>query len=199
MEGLFKKPCVFVCSCPALKDAPSCDLPEVTFVGRSNVGKSSLINALVHNKRIARTSRTPGRTQAINFFCLGEEVMLVDLPGYGYARASKSKITSWNKLIHAYLKGRSCLRRVYILIDSRHGLKESDREIFKLLDKAAVSYQIVLTKIDTIHPKVLANVLESIRMDSKHYIALHPYLLSTSSAKGSGIQEVRAAIEELYR
>lgn len=197
MAIFFKKPCVFVKGCVDLDDLPPCDLPEIAFVGRSNVGKSSLINALLNNKGIARTSNTPGRTQEINFFCLDDALMLADLPGYGYARAAKVKIRSWNKLIRDYLQGRPCLRRVYLLIDSRHGIKDSDREIFTLLDEAAVSYQIILTKTDKINQTALESVLETVRMDQKKYIALHPDLLSTSSVKGDGIHELRDTIFEI--
>ena len=148
VRWLFAHPCTFITSVAKLSDLPEPALSEIAFAGHSNVGKSSLINALFGRKSLARVSHTPGRTQCLNFFRLGKYFYIVDMPGYGYAAVSKSKIKVWTQLIHDYLKGRVSLKRVFLLIDSRHGLKTSDLAVMKALDKAAVSYQIVLTKAD---------------------------------------------------
>ena len=193
---LFAQECRFMQSVPKPSDLPELILPEIAFAGRSNVGKSSLINGLTGRLTLARTSNTPGRTQQLNFFCLAEKLILVDMPGYGYAAASKSLVAGWQKLIKIYLRGRSTLYRVYLLIDSRHGLKPNDFEIMKMLDETAVSYQIILTKADKISEtaarQVYAKTVEAL---AKHPAA-HPKVILTSAAKGMGIPEVRAEIAQ---
>jgi GTP-binding protein len=193
---LFAQECRFMQSVPKPSDLPELVLPEIAFAGRSNVGKSSLINGLTGRLTLARTSNTPGRTQQLNFFCLAEKLILVDMPGYGYAAASKSLVAGWQKLIKIYLRGRSTLYRVYLLIDSRHGLKPNDFEIMKMLDETAVSYQIILTKADKISEtaaqQVYAKTVEAL---GKHPAA-HPKVILTSAAKGMGIAEVRAEIAQ---
>ena len=191
---LFAQECTFMAGVVRVVDLPPDALPEVAFAGRSNVGKSSLVNALTNRRTLARTSNTPGRTQQVNFFDLGGRLHLVDLPGYGYAKASKDKVRSWNALIRDYLRGRATLRRVCLLIDARHGLKPSDGEIMALLDDAAVSYQIVLTKTDKLHESQLAACLgETVRAAATHP-ACHPDIVATSAEKGRGIAELRAAL-----
>ena len=172
-------------------------MPEIAFAGRSNVGKSSLVNALTGRKTLARTSNTPGRTQLLNFFALGEELLLVDLPGYGYARASKSLVRQWTGLIRDYLRGRRELLRVYLLIDARHGLKDSDREIMGSLDEAAVSYQIVLTKCDKMKGHDLKAMIEKTNAEAKRHPAAFPSIAVTSAHKAKGIAELRAEIATL--
>lgn len=202
---LFGRPWVFIRGVPSMKFLPPEGPFEVAFAGRSNVGKSSLINALVGQKGLARTSNTPGRTQELNYFVpdgySGQAddmppMALVDMPGYGYAQAPKEHVDAWTKLVFDYLRGRATLKRVYVLIDSRHGLKKNDDEVLDLLDKAAVSYQIVLTKTDKIKdpavPKLIDETLEKIRKRP----AAYPFVLSTSSEKGKGLDELRAAIVE---
>jgi GTP-binding protein len=177
--------------------------PEVAFAGRSNVGKSSLINALAGQKALARTSNTPGRTQELNYFVPGgysgiagdlPPMALVDMPGYGYAQAPKEQVDQWTKLVFDYLKGRLTLKRVYVLIDARHGLKKNDEEVLGLLDKAAVSYQIVLTKTDKIKSAGVARLIEETLAKIKKRPAAFPAVLATSSEKGDGIEELREAI-----
>jgi GTP-binding protein len=176
---------------------PEAGLPEVAFAGRSNVGKSSLVNALTGRRTLARTSNTPGRTQQLNFFDLGGRLMLVDLPGYGYARASKTAVRQWTGLTRQYLKGRPGLQRVCLLVDARHGLKAGDLEIMALLDTAAVSYQAVLTKADKTRPKALAEVVDAVRVELARHPAAHPEIRVTSARTGAGIAELRAAIAAL--
>ena len=191
---LFAQECSFVAGVVRVAGLPPGALPEVAFAGRSNVGKSSLINALTNRKALARTSNTPGRTQQINFFDLGGRLYLADLPGYGYARASKDKVRRWNALIRDYLRGRASLRRVCLLIDARHGPKPGDREIMELLDGSAVSYQIVLTKSDKLHGSELAaRMAETARAAARHP-ACHPEIAATSAERGRGIAELRAAL-----
>lgn len=191
---LFAGPCDFMLSVTKLADLPEQGLPELAFAGRSNVGKSSLINALTGRSTVARTSNTPGRTQALNFFDLGGRLRLVDMPGYGYAKVSKSLVEAWTRLLKDYLRGRVVLRRVCVLIDSRHGIKENDREILKLLDGAAVPYQVILTKADKIGARQLAEVQEKTRLALVKHPAAHPEVLATSSEKGLGLPELRAAL-----
>lgn len=191
---LFAKECTFMAGIVRVDDLPPDALPEVAFAGRSNVGKSSLVNALTNRKTLARTSNTPGRTQQVNFFDLGGRLHLVDLPGYGYAKASKDKVQSWNKLIRDYLRGRATLRRVCLLIDSRHGLKPNDEEIMALLDEAAVSYQIILTKSDKLHENQLKACLAVTAKKAAKHPACHPDILATSAEKGRGIAALRAAL-----
>ena len=182
----------FVLGVVAMEGLPDGDRAEIAFAGRSNVGKSSLLNALTNRKNLARTSNTPGRTQEINYFLLAQQLYIVDLPGYGYAKVSKTQSADWTDLVFAYLRGRPNLRRVMLLIDGRHGIKENDKEVMDMLDTAAVSYQIVLTKCDkpksADFQKVLEKTLETIRT----HVAAHPRLLVTSSVKGDGIEDVRA-------
>lgn len=194
---LFAQECGFVAGTATLDRIPEAHLPEVAFAGRSNVGKSSLINALTGRNSLARTSNTPGRTQQINFFDLGKRLMLVDLPGYGFAQAPKDLVWQWNQLVNSYLKGRTVLRRTCVLIDSRHGLKDVDREVMTMLDKAAVTYQIVLTKIDKIKPTELAEVIEKVNAEASRRPAAFPDILSTSSELGTGIPELRAILTAL--
>jgi len=194
---LFAQSCDFKIGATRMDQIPPSDVPEVAFAGRSNVGKSSLINALTGRNTLARTSHTPGRTQQINFFLLGERLSLVDLPGYGYAKASKAKVAAWNRLIRDYLRGRPNLRRVCVLVDARHGLKPPDVEVMAMLDEAAVSYQIVLTKTDKTKPEALARTLETLRGALAKHIACHPHIETTSAHKKAGIAELRAGLAEL--
>jgi GTP-binding protein len=192
---------IFVRGVPAMKFLPTEGPDEVAFAGRSNVGKSSLINALTAKKGLARTSNTPGRTQELNFFVQDGEfdegippLALVDMPGYGFAKAPKSVVDAWTKLIFSYLQGRSTLRRVYVLIDSRHGLKKNDEEVLDLLDKAAVSYQLVLTKSDKIKPPALIKLQDATLKAIEKRPAAFPEIVSTSSEKGAGIDDLKSAI-----
>ena len=194
---LFAAPCRFVAGVASLSALPASELPEVAFAGRSNVGKSSLINALTEHKQLARTSQTPGRTQQINFFTLDERLMLADLPGYGYARASKERIAAWTELVEAYLRGRPSLRRVCLLIDARHGLKPSDREVMAMLDEAATVYQIVLTKSDKLRDAALDAMLEATGAEIVHHIAAHPVIVPTSARVGLGIKTLRTELSAL--
>ena len=191
---LFAQECVFVSGAANYDGVPEADLPEIAFVGRSNVGKSSLINALAGRKTLARTSNTPGRTQQINFFRLQDALMLADLPGYGYAKASKTEIKRWTRLIFDYLRGRPSLRRVCLLIDARHGLKDKDIEVMKDLDEAAVSYQIVLTKCDKVKPGALMRLTDSTSSRIAKHVAAHPTIIRTSSLRNEGIEALRAEL-----
>lgn len=197
-KKLFAKQCLFHWATTRIDNLPPASLSEVAFAGRSNVGKSSLINTLTNNSKLARTSNTPGRTQALNFFNLDDTGFLVDLPGYGFAAVSKERVLNWNNLIHAYLKGRSVLKRVFILIDSRHGIKKLDLEIFKTLDEAAVSYQVILTKTDKIPPQQLKEVAKQTEEVLSKYIAALPYVIATSSINGKGAPQVQAEITALF-
>ena len=194
---LFAQACSFMMSVAGRGQLPDAGLPEIAFAGRSNVGKSSLVNALTGQRTLARTSQTPGRTRQLNFFDLGGRLILVDLPGYGYAKAAKSEVKAWTGLTRAYLKGRAALRRVCLLIDARHGLKAGDREVMKDLDEAAVSYQVVLTKADKVRPQALAATLDALRRELATHTAAHPQILSTSAQTGGGIAELRAALAAL--
>jgi GTP-binding protein len=205
---LFAKPWVFIRGVPDMKFLPPQGPAEIAFAGRSNVGKSSLINALLKQQGLARTSNTPGRTQELNFFVPDGHagtvddlppLALVDMPGYGYASAPKEKVDLWTKLVFDYLRGRVSLKRVYVLIDARHGIKKNDEDVLDLLDKAAVSYQVVLTKTDKIKtagvPRLLAETAEKI----KRRAAAYPDVLATSSEKDEGLEELRAAIVKAVR
>jgi GTP-binding protein len=195
-EALFKGPCTFVKGVVRIDDLPKDGRPEIAFAGRSNVGKSSLINALTGRTSLARVSVTPGRTRELNFFSLGRDapLYLVDMPGYGYAKASKSEVKGWTRLIQDYLKGRRELKRVFLLIDARHGIKPNDKETMKMLDEAAVSYQVVLTKSDKPKASELAALQEKIARDLAKHPAAYPVILTTSARMGSGIDELRAAV-----
>ncbi|MBB3695563.1 ribosome biogenesis GTP-binding protein YihA/YsxC [Sphingomonas sp. BK580] len=194
----FAGPVEFLKSAPALEYLPPAEMPEVAFAGRSNVGKSSLLNALVGRKALARTSVTPGRTQELNFFDVGEPAVfrLVDMPGYGFAKAPKDVVKKWRFLVNDYLRGRQALKRALVLIDSRHGIKEVDREVLAMLDKAAVSYRLVLTKADKVKATDLAEVLARTEEEARKRPAAHPQILQTSSETGMGIAELRAAVIE---
>lgn len=193
---LFAGPCDFVLGVAALPQLPFADRPEIAFAGRSNVGKSSLVNALTGRKTLANVSNTPGRTQQLNFFDLGGKLYMVDMPGYGYAKVSKDQRSGWQDLIRAYLRGRPSLRSVFILIDSRVGFKESDLEIMEMLDETAVSYRIVLTKVDKMKAPALEKIRAAISGRLEKRAAAHPDVLSTSAEKGMGIPEMRAVIRE---
>ncbi len=194
---LFAQTCDFLISAASFNQLPETELPEIAFAGRSNVGKSSLLNALTGRKNLARTSNTPGRTQQVNFFDLGGRMMLTDLPGYGYARAAKSVVDQWTRLIKSYLRGRVQLRRVCLLIDSRHGLKDTDREAMDLMDEAAVAYQIILTKCDKIKTAELEKLLAKTHKEIAKHVAAHPEIMVTSAFKSKGIEEMRAALASL--
>jgi GTP-binding protein len=195
---LFAGPISFLKSAPELKFLPDPAVPEIAFAGRSNVGKSSLLNALTGRKALARTSNTPGRTQELNFFEVGApvQIRLVDMPGYGFAEAPKDLVKRWKHLVNDYLRGRAVLKRALVLVDSRHGLKEPDREIMKMLDAAAVSYHIVLTKGDKVKPSALGSIYETTMIEAAKHPAAHPAIFTTSSETGSGIAELRSAILE---
>ena len=186
----------FLLSAPQLKFLPDPDVPEIAFCGRSNVGKSSLLNALTGRRAIARTSVTPGRTQELNFFEVGEptQFRLVDMPGYGFAKAPVAVVEKWRKLVRTYLRGRQVLARNLVLVDSRHGLKDVDREMMKMLDEAAVGYRVVLTKADKIKASDLAKVVAATEAEAKKHVAAYPHVHVTSSEKGMGIDELRAAV-----
>jgi len=193
LEKFFKSGCKFIAGANSIDSIPQSRLPEIGFVGKSNVGKSSLINALV-DQRIALTSKTPGRTKQLNFFNLADKIVFVDMPGYGYAKASKGAIENWENLIFEYLRGRQNLQRIFLLIDSRRGLKDNDIEVMKILDEYGINYQIVLTKSDEVKSQDISSVIEHINSISKKHTALHPNVLVTSSDKKTGIMDVRDEI-----
>lgn len=195
---LFSADCTFMLGVAGLEQLPPDNiLSEIAFAGRSNVGKSSLINALTRRKTLAKTSNTPGRTQQLNYFNLAERLYMVDMPGYGFAQAPDSIVKKWQKMIFAYLQGRVNLKRVFLLIDSRHGIKKVDNEIMEMLDKAAVNYQIVLTKTDKISAIALAKVITETNKLLKEHAAAHIDVIATSSEKDKGIDELRAEIARL--
>lgn len=197
-EALFARPWRFLKSVPSLEFLPEADRPELAFAGRSNVGKSSLINAVLRHGGMARTSNTPGRTQELNFFLTDDiDLYLVDMPGYGFAKAPKEKVEAWSALVRNYLRGRPTLLRVLLLIDSRHGLKANDQDIMRMLDEAAVIYQVVLTKSDKISESAAQHVRAAAEEALAAHPAAYPEVLMTSSAKGTGIAELRATIAGL--
>ena len=191
---LFARDCHFIAGAADAASLPEEGLPEIAFLGRSNVGKSSLVNALTGRRTLARTSNTPGRTRQINFFALDSRLMLVDLPGYGYAAASKSAVAAWTRLVQHYLRGRASLRRVCLLIDSRHGIKEPDRPVMQLCDTSGLSYQVVLTKIDKLGPAARAATADAVAAELAKHSAAHPDTHLTSAEKGLGIAALRATI-----
>jgi GTP-binding protein len=195
---LFAGPVDFLKSAPGLQFLPDATAPEIAFAGRSNVGKSSLLNAITGRNKLARTSNTPGRTQELNFFDVGQPLVLrlVDMPGYGFAEAPKDMVKQWRFLVNDYLRGRAALKRAIVLIDSRHGVKPVDRDIMDMLDAAAVGYRLVLTKADKIKASELEAVRASTQAEAAKRPAAHPQLIATSSEKGMGIAEVRTAVLE---
>jgi GTP-binding protein len=194
---VFAQPATFMLGVVKLDGLPDETVPEIAFAGRSNVGKSTLLNALTNQKGLARASNTPGRTREINYFDLGGVLRLVDLPGYGYARASRSQVEAWTRLTRDFLRGRSVLRRACVLVDSRHGLKPSDEEVMALLDEAAVIYQVILTKTDKIKPTALAALMKATFAAIKRRPAAHPMVRATSSETGLGIDLLRADLAAL--
>jgi GTP-binding protein len=195
---LFAGPIEFLKSAPELKFLPDPEVPEIAFAGRSNVGKSSLLNALTSRNGLARTSNTPGRTQELNLFDVGQplQMRLVDMPGYGFAEAPKDLVKRWKFLVNDYLRGRAVLKRALVLVDARHGLKPPDREMMEMLDGAAVNYQLVLTKADKVKASALGAIYEGVASEARKHPAAHPHIFTTSSETGSGIAELRTAILE---
>jgi GTP-binding protein len=191
---LFAGPCDFVLGVADLAQLPASSRAEIAFAGRSNVGKSSLVNALTGRSTLAKTSNTPGRTQQLNFFDLGEMLYLVDMPGYGYAKVSKTQVQEWTKMIRDYVRGRPSLRCVLILVDSRHGLKDTDLDLMKLLDEAAVLYRIILTKADKVKSEELEKTKAAIIKSIKKFSAAYPGVHATSANKNQGLDELRAIL-----
>jgi len=196
---LFAGPCDFIWGTGDINSLPPQSLPEIAFVGRSNAGKSSLINALTNRKTLARVSHTPGRTREINFFKLGEALVLADLPGYGYAKASKAMTAEWQKLIFAYLRGRASLRRVVLLIDGRRGVLDLDEQVMGLLDEAAVSYSLALTKIDKLKPEEAVDTVAATDAAARKHTAAYPQINATSAHKGLGLDPLKLQLAALAR
>ena len=198
LEKFFRSGCKFIIGANQIESIPYSPYPEVGFIGKSNVGKSSLINALVQQK-IAITSKTPGRTKQLNFFNLADKIVFVDMPGYGYAKASKREIENWESLIFDYLRGRQNLKRIFLLIDSRRGVKDNDIQVMKILDEYGINYQITLTKSDEVKNEDIKKVISHIESISKNHPALHPKVLVTSSEKDIGIMDVRDEIANFFK
>ncbi|MGE0748336.1 MAG: ribosome biogenesis GTP-binding protein YihA/YsxC [Rhodospirillales bacterium] len=194
---LFAHECTFIASAPTLAAMPPPALPEIAFAGRSNVGKSTLVNALTGRRTLARASHTPGRTQALIFFTLDDALGLVDMPGYGYAQAPKKLVEAWTQLVRDYLRGRPSLRRLCLLVDSRHGIKDNDRELMDLLDEAALSFQVVLTKCDKASGPELERLVAAVDAEISRHPAAHPDVVATSSRSGFGIEVLRASLAAL--
>ena len=194
---LFAGPCDFIAAAQNLTALPPISLPEIAFAGRSNVGKSSLVNALTGRTTLARTSQTPGRTRQLIFFSLASRLQLVDLPGYGYAKASKTDIKAWTKLTRKFLVGRQSLQRMLLLIDSRRGIGQADKEMMKLMDDSAVSWAIVLTKVDKIKSEQLQKICDKTQHEISLHVAAYPHIWTTSSQTGAGIAELRAHLASL--
>ena len=194
---LFLRPCRFVAAATSTSQLPAADMPEIAFAGRSNVGKSSLINALTNQKALARTSQTPGRTRQLNFFACEGGVRLVDLPGYGYAKASKSDVKAWTKLTLAFLKGRTSLKRVMLLIDARRGIGDKDRVIMDILDQSAVSWAVILTKMDKLNPAEQATLQSTSVAETAQHVAAFPKIFPSSALKKHGLDAIRAHIAHL--
>lgn len=193
-ERFFRRESRFVAGADTYARIPSSDLPEVAFAGRSNVGKSSLINALTNRKNLARASNTPGRTQQINFFDLGGQLQLADLPGYGYAKTTRSKVHAWNTMVSQYLRNRRNLKRLFVLVDARHGLLEADEKALKIIDDAGVAYIVVLTKADKVNRAELAACKQKVEDALKMYKGAFPTVYTTSAEKGWGMPEFRAIV-----
>jgi len=189
--SLFRRPCEFMAGAATIESLPPVTHPEIAIIGRSNVGKSSLVNALIGQKALARTSQNPGHTQQLNFFLLGEKLMLVDMPGYGFARVSKQQKGEWDHLIRSYLAGRTSLKRACVLIDCRRGIMKHDDDFMKVLDDSAVNYQIVLTKCDTLGKGELETLLAATREGLKKHVAAHPEIIATSAADKTGIDKLQ--------
>jgi GTP-binding protein len=194
---LFKGECNFIAGSTAIDNLPVNDLPEIAFAGASNVGKSSIVNALTGRRTLARTSSNPGHTKQLNFFKLRETLVLVDLPGYGYARAPKTSIAAWTGFTRDYLRGRTNLKRICLLIDSRRSLKPGDIEIMNLMDEVAVIYQIILTKIDKVKKNDVEKIISAIKASAKKHTAMHPEIIATSSREGDGIEQLRTELAML--
>ena len=199
LKDFYKNKPVFVGSFPSVMQIPFSNLKEIAFIGRSNVGKSSLINAIFNTPGLAKTSATPGRTQQLNFFNMQDILMIVDLPGYGFAKAPKDVVKNWNDNVNTYLKGRVQLRRVFLLIDCRQGVKQVDLDMMKMLDNSAVNYQVVLTKLDKVSLPEAEKVRASISNIYKDHAAMHPVVLLTSSEKGLGLDDIRGEIFDLIK
>jgi GTP-binding protein len=197
VRKLFASECRFIWGARSSDGLPPQKLPEVAFAGRSNVGKSSLINALTGRKALARVSQTPGRTREINFFDLGGRLVLVDLPGYGYAKASKELAAEWQDMIFAYLRGRAILKRVALLIDARRGVMAVDKAVMELLDKSAVSYAVVLTKTDALTPTQLAACRQAVETEAKRHTAAYPEIFATSAQKAAGLEQLQCHLAAL--
>ena len=199
LKDFFKNKPTFVGSFPSVMQIPYSSQREIAFIGRSNVGKSSLINAIFNTPNLAKTSSTPGRTQTLNFFNMIDKMMVVDLPGYGFAKAPKDMVKNWNENVNTYLKGRAQLRRVFLLIDSRQGIKKVDTGMMKMLDTAAVNYQIIITKTDKISAKDLEKIKSETEKIYNEHPAMHPIIIATSSENGTGLEEIRGEIFDLVK